>query len=411
MTVELDAPPNPFVPGKDWNSHRFIADEVMDDQIKSQVGMMYFGMSDLGECLEAVRLIRPEDEESWITAWTALAERIQDRAEAAELRGRQVTAADGFLRAATYWRASLMHFSYHDDPRVKSNAISAYRCYDRYLDLGDYPGEYVRIPYEDSFLPSYLYRSRVARGPAPLLIFFQGRDAWPEDTRWVYDGAIRRGYHCLSVQCPGQGMALRVNGLPFRPDWENVVTPIVDVAVDLDGVDPGRIGLMGSSFGGYLAPRAVVHEKRIKTCIANPGVLQWGASLLSHLPGLQEALDEGPDAFNAATAQITAASSRADWFIRDSTFKHGVKTPYELFKELQAYDLTDHAAKIECETLIMDGTEESFQKGQAQQLYDLLTCPKELLILDGSTTAQLHCQNGASGAAAEFTFEWLDDRL
>ena len=105
------------------------------------------------------------------------------------------------------------------------------------------------------------------------------------------------------------------------------------------------------------------------------------------------------------------SSDLADWFIRDSTFKHGVKTPYELFKELQAYDLTDHAAKIECETLIMDGTEETFQKGQAQQLYDLLTCPKEMLILDGSTTAQLHCQNGASGAAAEFTFEWLDDRL
>ena len=252
----------------------------------------------------------------------------------------------------------------------------------------------------------------MAKGPAPLLIFFQGRDAWPEDSRWVYDNAIRRGYHCLSVQCPGQGLALRVNGLTFRPDWENVVTPIVDVAVRLDGVDADRIGLMGLSFGGYLAPRAAAFEKRLKVCVANPGVMQWGASIKAELPEfLSQALEEGPDAFNAAAAMVTAQSPLAEWFIRDSSWKHGAKTPYELFKEFDACDLTDVVDQITCRTLVMDGVEERFSAGQAEQLYDALSCPKDFLSFDTTSTAQLHCQNGGTATAAEFTFDWLDEHL
>ena len=76
--------------------------------------------------------------------------------------------------------------------------------------------------------------------------------------------AMQRGYHCLQFAGPGQGTAIRLQGLPFRPDWEKVVTPVVDFAVGLPGVDPERIALMGLSMGGALAPRAAAFEKRIK---------------------------------------------------------------------------------------------------------------------------------------------------
>ncbi|GLF98514.1 alpha/beta hydrolase family protein [Streptomyces yaizuensis] len=404
--------PNPLVPGPRWTSHRFIPCEVMDDQLKHQLGMMAFGMSDLGECLEAARTIAADDEESWVSAWGDRARVLQQRAESAGKHGRRVSAADAYLRAATYWRASLMHFSRPDDPRTRAHAISAYDCYDRYLALSGYPGEPVRIPYEDGFLPSYLYRSPAAGRKAPLLIFFQGRDAWPEDSRWLYDGAIRRGYHCLSVQGPGQGLALRLQGLPFRHDWEQVVTPVVDVAVALEGVDADRIGLMGLSFGGYLAPRAAAFEQRLKVCVADPGVLHWGESIRSGLPAsLGDALAEGPEAFNAAAAAVTAGSPLAEWFLRDAAWKHGVSTPYDLFQEFDACDLTGVAGRISCETLVMDGAEERFSAGQARQLYDALDCPKEFLLFDGASTAQLHCQNGGTATAAESTFDWLDGRL
>lgn len=405
-------PRNTRFPGDHWTSFQFFDGEVMDDQFKHQLTQMFYGASDLGECLEVASKIENENEEDWLREWSSLAASLQQRGADAEKLGRQETAASTYLRAATYWRGSLIHNAFPEDPRTRNNALAAYECWDKYLELSGYPGEALKIPYEGSFLPAYLYRSPVAPAKAPLLIFFQGRDAWPEDTRWVYDNALKRGYHALSVQCPGQGMAIRVNGLPFRYDWENVVTPIVDVAVQLEGVDPERIGLMGLSFGGYLAPRAAVFEKRLKVCVANPGVLNWGESIRIGLPPqMSEAFEQGPEAFDAVVEQMRAHSALIDWFLRDSVWKHGVATPYELIQEFDRCDLTDLAGQIEAETLIMDGVEEHFSAAQAQKLYDALTCPKELMLFEPSTTAQLHCQNGAGGTAGEYLFDWLDGRL
>ena len=91
--------------------------------------------------------------------------------------------------------------------------------------------------------------------------------------------AIKRGYHCLLFEGPGQGGVIRELNIPFRPNWETVVTPVVDFALKRKEVDPDAIALMGISFGGYLAPRAVAFEHRIRlvsqtagstTCMPQP---------------------------------------------------------------------------------------------------------------------------------------------
>ena len=45
---------------------------------------------------------------------------------------------------------------------------------------------------------------------------------------------------------------------------------MVDFAVTRPEVDKAKVALMGVSFGGYLAPRAVSAESRIAACIADP---------------------------------------------------------------------------------------------------------------------------------------------
>ena len=87
--------------------------------------------------------------------------------------------------------------------------------------------------------------------------------------------ALQRGYNVLIFEGPGQGGVIRVQGIPFRPDWETVVSPVIDYAVRQKEVDVERMALMGISFGGYLAPRAAAFEKRIKACIANGGVYDF----------------------------------------------------------------------------------------------------------------------------------------
>jgi len=255
----------------------------MDALVKHTLGLTLYGMSDLGEVLEVVSQLKESDEESWINAWSAIAQRLQYRAEKAERADKRVTASTAYLRASTYWRVSLMSFNNPNDPRISDYARASSKCYERYLELSGYPGRYVEIPYEDRFLPGHFYRSPVAGDKAPLLILTPGQDTWAEDTRWVYDAAIRRGIHCLVYDGPGQGLALRLNNLRFRPDWENVVRPVVDFALTIPGIDPSRIGLMGLSFGGFLAPRAAAFEKRIKVCIADPGNLRWGDGMIGIL--------------------------------------------------------------------------------------------------------------------------------
>jgi pimeloyl-ACP methyl ester carboxylesterase len=240
----------------------------------------------------------------------------------------------------------------------------------------------------------------------------QGRDAWPEDTRWVYDGAIKRGIHCLAFHGPGQGLALRLNDLPFRYDWEKAVTPAVDFALAQPGVDPERVVLMGLSFGGYLAPRAAAFEKRIKICIADPGVLDWGASAFEHLPPpLVDAFAAGPEPFNALVATLFADQPLPTWYIRDQMWKHAASSPHEMFQRVVECSLVGLAQQIEAEMLVMDGTSEVFSDGQSQQLFDALTCTKTLMLFDAESTAQLHCQNGGNATAGERLFDWLDERL
>lgn len=46
-------------------------------------------------------------------------------------------------------------------------------------------------------------------------------------------------------------MALRLQDLKFRPDFGNVLGPVIDFAQKQEEVDSEQIGAMGMSFGGF----------------------------------------------------------------------------------------------------------------------------------------------------------------
>jgi alpha-beta hydrolase superfamily lysophospholipase len=61
--------------------------------------------------------------------------------------------------------------------------------------------------------------------------------------------ALRRGYHCLVFDGPGQGAVLFEQGVPIRADWEAVIRAVVDAVVEREEIDAERVALTGWSLG------------------------------------------------------------------------------------------------------------------------------------------------------------------
>jgi dienelactone hydrolase len=79
---------------------------------------------------------------------------------------------------------------------------------------------------------------------------------------------------------------------PLKPDWEAVISAVVDFALTVSEVHPERLVISGWSLGAYLAPRAASGEHRLAACIADPG--QW--SVIDSFRALPSAMGVAPAA-------------------------------------------------------------------------------------------------------------------
>src|SRR5271168_1402431 len=251
-------------------------------EVQRAIGASSYGASDFGEVMATVDRIPSGDDEAWYAEWNATAERVFAEAQAQHAAGRLVSARDGYLRASNYFRTSefFLHGN-HEDPRISSAYKKSIQAYQLGCPFYSTPILPVEIPYENTTLPGYFHRVDELDRKRPLFIMHSGFDGSAEELHG--EGAragIERGYNILTFDGPGQYGPIHRARLPFRPDWEKVVTPVVDFAFTLPGIKLDKIALMGVSFGGYLAPRAAAFEKRIAALIANDGVYDYGMANL-----------------------------------------------------------------------------------------------------------------------------------
>lgn len=292
------------------------------------------------------------------------------------------------------------------------------RCFDAHVSLLDPPAEKVAIPYEGGTLPGYLFVPAADGQARPTLVLVNGSDG-PVTAVWPGPGApaLARGYNTLVFDGPGQQSMLFERQVPFRPDWEHVITPVVDFLEGRPEVDAGRLGLYGLSQGGYWVPRALAFEHRIAAAVADPGVddvaASWHAQV--HLPPemlalLEDGEQEKFDAFMAVGLQ--SATPRERQVMQWRAKPYGTPdSAYALFKAVEQYRLGDLVQEIRTPIMITDPEAEQFWPGQSRRLYDALPGSKMLVPFTKAEGADMHCEPMARSLLEQRMFDWLDEVL
>ena len=186
---------------------------------------------------------------------------------------------------------------------------------------------------------------------------------WPQLYLQVAAAAIQRGYSCLTFEGPGQGALIREQHLPFRPDWETVVTPVVDYLLTRPEVDPARIALMGISVGGYLAPRAAAFEQRLVALIANDGLYTYHFSEKARAVTRVAALF-GHSVAHYTLKQVMQRKSGIRWAIENGMFTFQVGSIWDLIDATECWSLEGVANQITCPTLVCEAAGDHFFAGQ-----------------------------------------------
>ncbi|HLI26157.1 MAG TPA: prolyl oligopeptidase family serine peptidase [Chloroflexota bacterium] len=346
----------------------------------------HVGGGHFGEIHLACSRMRAGDTASWVAEWTRLAEQVEARAERAAAADHQATARANYFRAAQYyrWAEGLLD---PDDPRKLPLYERAIACFRQGAGRADPSVEPVAIPYASTTLPGYFVRARGApSGRAPAVVFVGGADSAAEELYFTALGIPERGMHLLVFDGPGQGAVLRFQRLPMRTDFEAVGTAVYDYLAERLDVDPARIGLMGKSLGGYLAPRIAAFEPRYAALVI------WGA-LYDYHEVWAGRRDDHPMAANAR------------WLM-------GAATMAEARERMRAMTLRGILDRIQCPTLIVHGAADTFMGvDHAERTLAELRCEKMLKVFTEEEGGVLHCQSDNHMIANEYIGDWLRDHL
>jgi hypothetical protein len=399
--------------------HAQFEDDDYQFGFENALGAAAHGGSDVGEVLATAARIHNGDADSWLAEWTATAGAAWSAARDAATAGHRVSARSHYLRAATYYSTALYRVAQSSEPERQLEIWRRHRaCWDAAVDLFLVPGERIAIAYGETTLPGYFFRAPDAapRERRPLVVMNNGSDG-ATSSMWRYGGAAasERGYHWMTFDGPGQQAALFEQGIPFRPDWEAVLTPVLDAMLARADVDPARVAVIGVSQAGFWVPRALAFEHRFAAAIVDPGVVDVSTAWTDELPRwMRSELYEGKQASFDRTMRLAERFShgtRAILDFRGAPFGVGSDSRYELFKATESYRLGPEVGQITTPILITDPEDEQFWPGQSKHLFARIVGEKRLVPFTAQEGARGHCEPLGAALRDARLYDWLADRL
>ena len=359
------------------------------------IEMQTWGAAALGEIDQIGQRLKAHvgDNEKWWEEWTAMAQRIEGFGDAAERDGCALTAGSYYLRAAIYYFCGERFIA--PSERKWETYRSCLRCFRKGI-AQRYPNiERVEVSYEETTLPAWFLKSDVP-ARAPAVVMFDGLDNAKEMS--VLFGGVeiaRRGIHVLAIDGPGQGEALRLQGIASRYDYEVPARAALEYLCGRPDVNPKRVAVMGFSMGGYYAPRAAAMEPRFAACVA------WGGHFDYH-----EAWVRRREIMESGGTKISAPSFQLPWVL-------GMPDMEACMKKLEGYRLAGVAERIQCPFYCIHGENDNIVPLEfALRLHDAVSAKdKTLRVLTAHDGGSDHCQEDNRQVGVNLVADWLAQRL
>ena len=188
----------------------------------------------------------------------------------------------------------------------------------------------------------------------PLLVKIHGGptgvslpEFWPSDYAYPVETFLAMGALVLEPNYRGSAgfgakfRALNVRNLGVGDMWD--VMSGVDALIAKGMVDPGRLGAMGWSQGGYISAFLTTHTDRFKAISVGAGISDWstyyvGTDITQFTPQYLKATPWNDPAIYARTSPITTIrSARTPTLIQHGSDDQRVPLPdaFELYRGLQ----------------------------------------------------------------------------
>ncbi len=355
-----------------------------------------WGAASLGEIDQIGQRLRGRegDNDAWFAEWRAMAARMEKTADGHAAAGRELTAGTYYMHASTYYFVA-DRFCRLGEPKLEAYRRCV-RCFGEGMKRRWKNIERVEIPYEGKQLPGYFMKSPHAGNRAPTVVMFGGLDS-AKELVIMYGGVelANRGIHCLVVDGPGQGEALRLHEIFSRYDYEAAGTAAYDYVITRSDVDPKRVAIAGVSLGGYYAPRVAAFEKRYAACVAWGAIYDYFTIWLERRKKLE-----------SGGARLSTPAFQLPWVL-------GVGNMDEAMVKLKNFTLEGVARNITCPIVVVHGANDSIMPvDEAHRIYaNVSSKVKTLKIFTAEEGGSEHCQGDNRQIGADFIADWVAANL
>ncbi|WP_459984867.1 alpha/beta hydrolase [Nocardioides sp. AN3] len=270
--------------------------------------------------------------------------------------GRLVSARQSFLNAAVWyyfagaWPSPRVS-TYKEAAAALREALALAEPIAEHVDGPRFRG-ILRLPFVDEY--------------TPLVVLVPGLDGAKEELTTLSDALLARGCATFAMDGPGQGEL--VGDVPPTADYAAVVTEALDAIEERAGGawQPGSIGILGCSLGGFYATASLAHDPRLRAGVIVSGLVK--APPFEDLPPLIQGL----------LAVRTGTIDEARQFVA-------------------SLDITERTHSISAPVFVVDGDADPLVQGDFTGAW----------IAENVAGAQRHVVHGGDHNVANARWEWL----